>query len=79
VLIPLLERGERGVVHDRHCRAGDAVCSKVREQLLQRRATAALSPPPRRGLVEKRVGHLLVHIGECHVVIGDPAIESPNQ
>ena len=69
VPISRLELGERGVIHDHHWRAGDAVCPKVREQPVQRRATAALSPPPRRGLIEKRVDHVLVHIGECHVLV----------
>jgi hypothetical protein len=30
-------------------------------------------------LIAKRVDRALVHIGELHLVAGDPAIERPNQ
>jgi hypothetical protein len=54
---------KRGVVDGHQCRVGDAVCPKVCQQPLQCRATAPLSPPPRWGLIEKRVDHVLVDIG----------------
>jgi hypothetical protein len=78
VLIPPFQLRERGVVHDHHRRAADAVCPKVCEQPVQRRATAALSPPTR-GLIEKRVDHTLVHIDKRYMVVRDPTIEGPNQ
>jgi hypothetical protein len=78
VLIPIFELGERRLVRDHDHRTCDASGPKIREQPVERRATSSLSPPSRM-LIAKRVDRALVHIGELHLVAGDPAIERPNQ